>query len=112
MGKICKQLEKEISKKCAIVSIDTWIWADQRLNKLRYSLCKNHPWPTEGRKHNIWELDETQLESCVYTHIVKWHPTFPMKLSNLGEIGVGLWMTHEKCQFYFIAISFFPGGFT
>uniref|UniRef100_A0A914EIC0 Acyltransferase 3 domain-containing protein n=1 Tax=Acrobeloides nanus TaxID=290746 RepID=A0A914EIC0_9BILA len=29
MGNICKQLEKEIGKKCAIVSIDTWIWADQ-----------------------------------------------------------------------------------
>ena len=60
-----------------------------------------------GRKHNIWKLDETQLESCAYTHIVKWHPAFPMRLSNLGEIGVGLWVTQEKCQFYFSAIFFF-----
>ena len=51
-------LEKEIGKKCAIMSIDTWIWGDQKLNKLRHSLCKNHPWPTEGRNHDNWESDE------------------------------------------------------
>ena len=38
MGNICKQLEQDIGKKCAIVSIDTWIWADKRLNKLKSNI--------------------------------------------------------------------------